>query len=103
MNWRQGLFRIWVIGSAIWVLLIAFLAYQQATGVVLIEGLRPCPPTPAGLTDWICINMPRDILVRQARGLAVAEVFLWVGAALTPPVVILVATRWVARGFKSAA
>ena len=27
MNWRRGLFRLWIVGSALWVIAVAFVGY----------------------------------------------------------------------------
>jgi hypothetical protein len=29
MNWRRGLFRLWIVGSALFVLAVAFICYSQ--------------------------------------------------------------------------
>jgi hypothetical protein len=32
MNWRRGLFRLWIVGTALFVLAIAFVSYSEING-----------------------------------------------------------------------
>ena len=29
MNWRRGLFRLWIVGAALFVIVVAFLSYSD--------------------------------------------------------------------------
>jgi hypothetical protein len=31
MNWRRGFFRLWIVGSALFVIAVAFLSYGEIT------------------------------------------------------------------------
>ena len=31
MNWRRGLFRLWIVGSALFVIAVAFVSYGEIT------------------------------------------------------------------------
>ena len=58
MNWRRGLFRLWIVGTALFVLAVAFISYSEikaefdalaralklVTDPALIEQLEAAPP-----------------------------------------------------------
>ena len=36
MNWRRGLFRLWIVGAALFVIVVAFLSYSD---IIMIAAL----------------------------------------------------------------
>jgi hypothetical protein len=80
MNWRRGLFRLWIAFSAIWIALIAALVYHA--------GAFEMPALPAGATF--------DNKLQDVRLLPLF--------AFAPPLAIgfaLLLVGWVAAGFRS--
>jgi hypothetical protein len=60
MNWRRGLFRLWIVGSVLFVLVVAFVSYSQIKEPHEVETIA----TDAGLADWVhqrfYSDMPRE-------------------------------------------
>jgi hypothetical protein len=61
MNWRRGLFRLWIVGSALFVIAVAFVSYSQ---IKEQAGEVETIATDAGLADWVhqrfYSDMPRE-------------------------------------------
>jgi hypothetical protein len=70
MNWRRGLFRLWIVGTALFVLAIAFISYSEYSEIKAEFDAAASKPeastlaTGAGLADWVhqrfYSDMPRE-------------------------------------------
>jgi hypothetical protein len=50
MNWRRGLFRLWIVGSALFVIAVAFISYSE----IKEQSDEPeTLATSAELADWV--------------------------------------------------
>jgi hypothetical protein len=79
MNWRRGLFRLWLVASAVWITTITAIAFQA--------GAFTLPRPPAG---FVLDNQFEDIRVFP----------IW---ALAPPVIVgavLLLAGWIVAGFR---
>ena len=46
MNWRRGLFRLWIVGSALFVIAVAFISYSEIKAQ--FNAVAPTPITLKG-------------------------------------------------------
>jgi hypothetical protein len=79
MNWRRGIFRLWLAASAIWIVAITAIAYQA--------GAFTLPPPPAG---FVLDNQLEDVRLFP----------VW---ALGPPLVLglaMLVIGWIFAGFR---
>ena len=74
VNWKRGLFRLYVVAWAVW---LVFVFLLLATSVV------PGKPVQWGLLTW-----GRLLLVTSLLG-------------VVPPLLLLLAVRWIASGFQA--
>lgn len=115
MNWRAGLFRLWLVAAVLWWAVAGWASWENYERRPFWEHSPPMPPElckeavgQAGkpeATDWAAVA---DCERQQAA--AVAEhhqVIAWhIGVPLVPPFIVLgigVALAWVARGFAAPA
>ena len=79
MNWRRGLFRVWITASVIWMLATIIIAYRAEANL---------PPLPPGY-----------VLDSKFH-----TTWFWLGEFLGPPAisgVLLVLLMWIFAGFQS--
>ena len=66
MNWRVGLFRLWVVGSAIWVVGVSYLAFvvEQTAVTFFLASIMLGPPVGVlllfGLLAWVWKGFQKD-------------------------------------------
>ena len=64
MNWRRGLFRLWIIGSALFVLAVAFFNYPSIKAEFIVAANKPDLAANATLADEVYQrfydDMPRE-------------------------------------------
>jgi hypothetical protein len=115
MNWRRGLFRLWIVGSALFVLAVAFVSYgeiKQQFDTALKPNMTFEVERPDGST--LDIQAP-DMETAKAMVRMLAEGFIidkppnpwatlgvWAGIAFGVPLVVLVlgsSLVWAFSGF----
>jgi hypothetical protein len=59
MNWRRGLFRLWIVGTALFVIAIAFISYSEIKGqfddaatIAAHQAAQAASQPVDGLTDY---------------------------------------------------
>jgi hypothetical protein len=52
MNWRRGLFRLWIVGTALFVLAIAFISYARSRGSSMMRLLAAHQTASEPVTSW---------------------------------------------------
>ncbi len=102
MNWRRGLFRAWVLFSAVWVTGAAALTYlhwhyDPVTATALYDPWSQFSDT-AKPNDWV------DAVGNPARPLPLLPRWGWtiLVGFLVPPLAFVagIAALWIGRGFK---
>src|SRR6516162_7231079 len=54
MNWRRGLFRLWIVGSVLFVLAIAFIGYSEIKAQFNADAAPPPPQGAEMLVPQLC-------------------------------------------------
>ena len=54
MNWRRGLFRLWIVGSALFVIAIAFVSYSEIKSQFNADAVPPPPQGAEMLVPELC-------------------------------------------------
>ena len=93
MNWRRGLFRLWIVGTVLFVIAVAFVSYteikEQFDAAAAIAAERPNRP----LTDAeVGIGGPAPWTILA----------MWAGIAFGIPLVVLIigaSLVWAFSGF----
>ena len=57
MNWRRGLFRLWIVGSALFVIAVAFISYSE------IKSYAEVPWAKLEMCATIAFGIPLVVLV----------------------------------------
>ena len=57
MNWRRGLFRLWIVGSALFVIAVAFICYSE------IKSHAEVPWTKREMCVTIAFGIPLVVLI----------------------------------------
>src|SRR5262245_42605145 len=113
MNWRRGLFRLWIVGTALFVLAVAFISYSEikaefdalaralklVTDPALIEQLEAAPPDNTFDLEKKPFD-PDEYLRKHANPWATLGV--WAGIAFGIPLAVLVlgaSLVWAFSGF----
>jgi hypothetical protein len=108
MNWRRGLFRLWIVGTALYVIVVAFVSYNDikaefdaaarapklVTDPALIKQLEAAPPDETKPFD------PDEFLRKHATPWATLGV--WASIAFGIPLAVLVlgsSLVWAFSGF----
>jgi hypothetical protein len=64
MNWRRGLFRLWIVSSALFVLTVAFVSYPSIKAEFIVAANKPEASLIAALNDEVYrrfySDMPRE-------------------------------------------
>ena len=64
MNWRRGLFRLWIVSSALFVLTVAFVSYPSIKAEFIVAANKPEASLIATLNDEVYrrfySDMPRE-------------------------------------------
>jgi len=92
MNWRRGLFRLWVIVSVAWV----------AVAYILIDPIQA--PNQAKIAEAMRQNYSPDQITAYLSGLRRDRLIDFGALAMVPPTLILIAGAigfWVVVGFRS--
>lgn len=114
MKWRRGLFRGWIVGSLIWAITVFFSQLPSQTSDVRVDDLigRPWLPWRLQFVSYVEAFKhptiqnhapPWDWTVNTdmtaSTALIVARCGDTIIAMVLPPVLVLLAVLWIARGF----
>jgi hypothetical protein len=70
MNWRRGLFRLWIVGTVLFVIAVAFISYGDIKGefdaVAYVIEPTPAPWETLGWWAAIAFGIPLAVLVLGA-------------------------------------
>jgi len=70
MNWRHGLFRLWIVGSVLFVIAVAFISYTERPNRPLTDaevGIGgPAPWTILAMCAGIAFGIPLAVLALGA-------------------------------------
>lgn len=104
LNWKRGLFRVWVVGTCVWLMVGIYLAAEGLTAVRMPPGLnlydcianRTACPEWTAQPDWEARRRALIALIAPPIVLpALCFVLFWVGRAG------LRAATWTVAGFKT--
>jgi hypothetical protein len=113
MNWKRGLFRLWLVIAVGWIAAATFLWWDDLTCsrcTVVNEAKKP-----AGYENTTSVLLPDGTPVAiqtldHAAALRAARLFIWnekgstiLGTALGPPIALLLlgyTLVWIGRGFR---
>ncbi len=98
MNWRRGLFRLWLIGSAVWIGGVLAVAAQEKAIPSLMIGC-------SALHEFVLEDgqKPGPDYFAQCEGKWREERLRLFALVIAPPVgafILAVALTWIGRGFK---
>jgi hypothetical protein len=110
MNWRRGLFRLWIVGSVLFVIAVAVISYgdiKEQFDAARLEAIRSQLDTSRPLPQWTddelraYIAMPKQI---TPTAIPWATLEMWVSIAFGIPLAVLVlgaSLVWAFSGFSA--
>jgi hypothetical protein len=105
MNWRAGMFRIWIVASLIWAALVSFVAFQKVVSPRLdaIEMNRCAEQRKAsGLDPFDCFD-PDEGAKSLAVPAPMIDLFIYAALAAGPigaTFMLWFVGEWIAVGFR---
>ena len=66
MNWRRGLFRLWIVGSVLFVIAVAFICYSEIKSDAEVGIGGPAPWTILAMCAGIAFGIPLAVLALGA-------------------------------------
>jgi hypothetical protein len=113
LNYRKGLFRVWVVGSGFWIIGCAVFASDafdrwHFASTEAEELCEPAPPQLPELPPGFCFDTPEELRLESMAISAWSDLESSL-AALSVPLIVLVTSilawkvsRWVFHGFRQA-
>jgi hypothetical protein len=108
MNWRRGLFRLWIVGSVLFVIAFAVISYSEIKAqfsAARLEAIRSQLDTSRPLPQWTddelraYIAMPKQI---TPTAIPWATLGIWASIAVGIPLAVLIigaSLVWAFSGF----